>query len=386
MNTLKTYHYPETFELESGESIRDLQIAYHTYGKLNREKSNVIWVCHALTANSDPVDWWPGLVGKGYEIDPDKFFIVCANVLGSCYGTTGPRSIDPKTGEPYGLSFPKITVRDSVKAHAVLAKKLGIDKISLVIGGSYGGFQALEFTFLKNIKVENLALVATGAKETAWAISIHEAQRMALEADQTFYDNEENTGRKGLEAARGMGLVTYRTFEAYKERQTDDDGRIDDFRASSYIRYQGKKLADRFHAHNYWYLSKCLDSHNIGRDRGGVKNALSKINIPVSVIGISTDHLVPTSEQKFLAKHIPNARYHEVDSDYGHDGFLIEAKTIGAILKQDFEHIFVSGNKRKNGVKKPCRVVDLSGRKVNILVNPPENTGDFRTESGVLGF
>lgn len=334
MSHIKIYQHPVAFLLDSGKILHNLEIAYHTYGKLNEQKDNVVWVFHALTANSDVVDWWPELVGDGKIINPDKHFIICCNVLGSFYGSTGPRSFKPEISIPYGLDFPLFTVRDVVKAQLLLANELNIDKIKMVIGGSFGGFQALEFAFLFEGQIDHMTLIATSAKETSWSIAIHESQRLSLTADPSFFNNDEDSGQDGMRAARGIGLLTYRTYEAYKKLQTDDDGRIDDFSAASYIRYQGEKLVNRFHAHCYWYLSKCLDTHDIGRDRGGLTEALRSLTIPTQVIGIATDRLVPTAEQKFMAQYIPNAEYIELESEYGHDGFLIEGKKIGEVIKK----------------------------------------------------
>lgn len=334
MSQLHIYKYPMGFELDSGEVLYHLEIAYHTFGEINEQRDNVIWVFHALTANADVVDWWPELVGKGKTINPDEHFIICCNVLGSFYGSTGPRSMNPETGNPYGLQFPSFTVRDVVKTQLLLAESLNIQKVKMLIGGSFGGFQALEFAFLFKGQIDHLTLVTTSAKETAWSIAIHESQRLSLTADPSFYHNDEKAGQAGMKAARGIGLLTYRTYEAYKKLQTDDDGRLDDFSAASYIRYQGDKLVNRFHAHCYWCLSKCLDTHDAGRDRGGLEKALQSIKIPTQVIGIATDRLVPTDEQKFMAQHISNAEYIELESEYGHDGFLIEGEKIGSVIKK----------------------------------------------------
>ncbi|PLW96082.1 MAG: homoserine O-acetyltransferase [Marinilabiliales bacterium] len=334
MSQLQIYRPPAGFQLDSGAVLPDLEIAYHTYGKLNEKQDNVIWVFHALTANSNVVDWWPELVGKEKAINPDEHFIICCNVLGSFYGSTGPRSINPETGKPYGLQFPVFTVRDVVKAQLLLAESLNVQKVKMLIGGSFGGFQVLEFAFLFKGQIDHLTLVTTSAKETAWSIAIHESQRLSLTADPSFYHNDEKAGQAGMKAARGIGLLTYRTYEAYKKLQTDDDGRLDDFSAASYIRYQGEKLVKRFHAHCYWYLSKCLDTHDVGRNRGGLAKALESIKIPTQVIGIATDRLVPTEEQKLMARHIPNAEYIELKSEYGHDGFLIEGKKIGDVISK----------------------------------------------------
>lgn len=331
---LKFYDHVGAFELESGALLEELTIAYHTFGNINAAADNVVWVCHALTANSNVIDWWPGLVGTGAAIDPERHFIVCANILGSCYGTTGPRSINPQTGMAYGKDFPLFTIRDIVNAHDLLRQHLGIQKINLCIGGSCGGHQVLEYGIMKPEVIQRMVTLATSAQESAWSIAIHEAQRMTLEADPTFMDNIDKAAIHGIRAARGNALLNYRTLEAYNESQKDTDARLDHFSASSYIRYQGKKLEQRFYAHCYWYLLKALDTHHLGRNRGSIEDVLQDVKIPNLVISLDTDRLIPPAEQLFLARHLPMSTYRIVTSEYGHDGFLIEAQSIGEILKE----------------------------------------------------
>lgn len=330
---LQFFHSPLPFPLEAGGELPELTLAYHTYGTLNAERSNVIWVCHALTANSNVADWWSGLFGPGNVFDPERYFIVCANIIGSCYGSTGPRSINPRAGKAYGLDFPLVTIRDWAAAHDLLRKHLGIEEIALCIGGSCGGHQVLEFAYLLRKRLKKMALLVTSARETAWAIAIHEAQRMAMQADPTFFEDNDTGGATGMRAARGMGLVTYRTFEAYQNGQTDSDDKLDNLKAAGYIQHQGKKLEQRFYAQCYWFLSKALDSHNIGRDRGGAATALAELDLPALVLSIDSDLLIPPSEQQFLAAHLPQAEYVELSSPYGHDGFLIETERIQEVLK-----------------------------------------------------
>lgn len=332
---VQNYQYNQPFELELGGQLDRLEIAYHTYGTLNVAKDNVVWVFHALTANSNATDWWAGVIGgKDAIIHPDKHFIVCANILGSFYGTTNPRSIPVGNAEVYGMDFPRFTTRDVVKAHTLLQKYLNIDRIAIAIGGSFGGHQALEYAIGYPDVIQQLILLATSAKETPWSIAIHEAQRMAIETDPTWQQKGAQAGAEGLKTARAIGLISYRTIDAYIQTQADTTDKVDDFRASSYVRYQGEKLEKRFHAHNYWYLTKCLDSHNVGRGRGGIMSALKSIQIPTTVIGIDTDMLIPPSQQQYLAQHIPNATYYEIQSKFGHDGFLIETAKINTILKE----------------------------------------------------
>jgi homoserine O-acetyltransferase len=336
------YNHP--FILESGKVLPSLEIAYHTYGTLNKKKNNVIWICHALTANSDAADWWSGLVGENKIFDTKKYFIVCANILGSCYGSSGPLSINPHIGQKYYHTFPQITVRDMVKAHILLRKHLGIEKIFIGAGGSLGAYQILEWTLMEENIFQKIIIMNTCAKETAWAIAIHTAQRLAIESDATWKDLSDNAGAKGLKAARAIGMLTYRNYETFVKTQTDDDySKLDNFKASSYINYQGDKLVKRFNACSYYILTKAMDSHNIFRGRMFDKeknkklseaDVLKKIKPKTLVIGVSSDILCPNAEQKFLAKHIPNATLKIIDSSYGHDGFLIEWDKLTRVIKE----------------------------------------------------
>lgn len=324
------FHYQQPFTLESGALLPELTIAYQTYGKLNADGSNVVWVCHALTANAAVAEWWHGFIGEGSIINPDEHYIVCANILGSCYGTTGPLSNNQQTGAPYFHQFPFITIRDMVRAHQLLAAQLHIQKIHLLIGGSMGGYQALEWCCMQPQFIQNLFLIATSARESAWGIAIHTAQRMALEADCTWADRNENAAQNGLKTARAIGMVTYRSFATYAHAQTEPDAnKTDGFKAESYIRYQGQKLANRFNAFSYWTLTKAMDSHNIARNRSThVEAVLQQLKQKTLIIGISSDILCPAAELQAVAAQMPNATYHEIDSLYGHDGFLIETKKI----------------------------------------------------------
>lgn len=327
------YRYEGIFELELGESLNGIEIGYHTYGRLNAAKDNVVWICHALTANSDVLDWWKGLVGEGDFFNPDEHFIVCANVLGSAYGTTNPLSINPATGQPYYLTFPPYTTRDMVKAHQLLADELGIKDIYLLMGGSLGGQQALEWSIIQPDRIKQLILIATNAKHSPWGIAFNESQRLALQADATFNNGTPEGGSAGLKAARSMALLSYRGYKAYNIKQhEDDDNLTNDYRAASYQSYQGQKLVNRFNAYSYWYLSKAMDSHHAGRNRGGLEKALSTIKAQTLVIGIKSDILFPIEEQQYLFQHIPKAAYSEFDSFYAHDGFLIETETLTKII------------------------------------------------------
>ena len=319
-----TFIYDKSFHLESGKTLPGFSIAYSHFGELNAEKDNVIFVCHALTANSDVADWWPDMVGPGLAFDTDRYYVVCANILGSCYGSTGPASIDPDTGKHYGRDFPLITIRDIVRAHQQLARHLGIKSIHLLAGGSMGGQQAMEWAIIEPQYIKNLFLIATNPRHSAWGIAFNEAQRMALES-----------GSGGLEAARAIAMLSYRNYDMFSSAQTDEEEKIDGFRAASYQRYQGWKLKSRFDESSYYTLSKAMDTHHTGRGRGSTQQALSAIEARTLVVGISSDLLFPNHEQQFLAEHIRAAIYHAIDSPYGHDGFLIETKQISHLLRKE---------------------------------------------------
>ncbi|MCW3084808.1 MAG: homoserine O-acetyltransferase [Bacteroidetes bacterium] len=330
------FTYRQPVQLENGQTLTSVDVVYHTYGKLNADKSNVVWFCHALTANADVSDWWDSLVGEGKTYDPANHFIICANIIGSCYGSSGPLSINAQTQKTYYSSFPKITIRDMVQVHIILRKHLGIEKINTIIGGSMGGYQVIEWAITEPAIFENMVLVATSPQESAWGIAIHTAQRLAIETDPTWRDLDKNAGAIGLKAARAIGMLTYRNYGQFVKTQSDPDHKLDDYKASSYINYQGEKLVKRFNAYSYWILTKAMDSHNIARNRGSIENVLKNITIKTTIIGISSDMLCPVAEQKFMAQHIPNSRFIEINSPFGHDGFLIEGKLIGeAITKYE---------------------------------------------------
>jgi len=322
---MNLYKYNQTFKLESGEILPELEIAYHTYGKSNEKKSNVIWICHALTASSDTADWWSGLVGEGKIFDTKKYFIICANIIGSCYGSSGPLSINSRTEKKYYSSFPQVTIRDMVNAHILLRKHLGIEKIFIGAGGSMGAYQILEWTVTEPKIFERIVLMNTSARESAWGIAIHTTQRIAIEADSTWRNNSDNAGAKGLKAARAIGMLTYRNYEMFAEQQTDEDNnKLDNYKSSSYIHHQGEKLVKRFNVYSYWLLTKAMDSHNLARGRKKIEDVLRSIKVKTLVIGISSDRLCPNAEQKFLAKYLPNVTLKIIDSPFGHDGFLAE--------------------------------------------------------------
>lgn len=336
------YRHPGPFTLESGATLPELTVAYHTYGALNAARDNVIWVCHALTANSDVADWWPGTVEKGRFLDPERNFIICANVLGSCYGTTGPMHVNPATSKPYYRDFPRYTMRDIVSVHRVLADALGIGHIRALVGSSVGGFQAVEWAVEQPERFGRLVLIATDAYASPWTIAVDETQRMAIFSDPTYFEDRPDGGRKGLAAARAIGLLTYRGPEGYNLTQQDPSAGhywITDapestplHRACTYQQHQGKKLVDRFDAYSYCAILQSFDTHNVGRDRGGIEAALRRITPPTVVVGLSTDIIFTPAEMRRLASLIPGAGYREISSPFGHDGFLVEADQLNEIL------------------------------------------------------
>ena len=328
------YTFPEPFELELGGKIENLTIAYDTYGTLAEGGGNAVWVCLALTANSDVADWWPHTVEKGAFLDPEKCFTVCANIIGSCYGTTGPLSVNPATGKPYYGDFPRLTIRDMARAHSLLADHLGLRRIHALVGSSVGGFQAVEWIAAEPRRFGRLVLIATDVKASPWSIAIDETQRMAIKADATWGEPTAEAGAAGLAAARAIGLLSYRGGEGYNLTQQDpeSDTLPDDHRACTYQRHQGDKLVKRFNAYSYMTILDAFDTHDVGRGRGGVDAALRRICCPTMVVGLTTDIIFTPAEQREIARRIPGAVYREISSPLGHDGFLVEHGQLNAIL------------------------------------------------------
>jgi homoserine O-acetyltransferase/O-succinyltransferase len=333
-----TFHHNQKFELEAGESLPGFQLRYTTLGRLNAERNNVVWVFHALTGNSDFTDWWGGLFTEDGPFDPSKHFIICANILGGCYGSTGPLTLNPATGRPYYHDFPTVTIRDVVNAFDLLREELRINQIYAALGGSMGGQQVLEWAILKPEVFQHIIPISCNAFHSPWGVAFNEAQRMAIEADPTWKESSPRAGINGLKAARAIGMISYRQYNTYLETQNEKNNEtIDDFRASTYQRYQGDKLANRFNTYTYWILSKIMDSHNVGRKRANIESALKSIKAKTLVIGIDSDILFVLDEQKYLAATIPGAEFEIIQSIYGHDGFLVEFEHLKKIIKQYFK-------------------------------------------------
>ncbi|MCH5228525.1 MAG: homoserine O-acetyltransferase [Muribaculaceae bacterium] len=337
------FEVPGNFPLERGGSLPGIKIAFHTFGTLNEKKDNCIWVCHALTANSDVDDWWPHTVVKGGFLDPHKYFVVCANIIGSCYGSTGPLSVNPDSGEPWFDNFPKLTIRDMVKAHILLADHLKLNSIFSLIGSSVGGFQAIEWAVMQPQRFKSLVLIATAPYASPWTIAIDETQRMAIFSDKSYGEKRSDAAQDGLAAARAIGLLTYRGASGYNLTQQDhpahDDSVPHTHRACSYQRHQGDKLIKRFDAYSYIAILDAFDTHNVGRGRGGIKNALKNINIPVLTVGITTDIIFTPPEMKELSEMLPDSVYKEIESDFGHDGFLVEHTLLNYLINNFFSSI-----------------------------------------------
>ena len=345
--------------MECGGSLSSVTVAYETYGSLNARRDNAILVCHALTGSAhaagyssdDPksVGWWDNFIGEGKPLDTSKYFVVCSNFLGSCYGTTGPGSENPSTGKPYGLLFPQMTVKDMVEVQKALIVYLGINKIKTVIGGSLGGMQVLEWALMYPDLLDSIIPIATSAQHSPWSIALNDLARQAIMNDPDWRNGdyyEHGQPGNGLSLARQIAMVSYRSGKEFNQRFKRDrqktNGKVSTYRfdfsnhfqVESYLRYQGQKLVKRFDANTYIYISRAMDLHDITADRGDLHSVLGSIMLPSLSIGIDSDVLYPALEQKTIAASMPNARYKELSSIYGHDAFLIEFEQMGAIVRE----------------------------------------------------
>jgi homoserine O-acetyltransferase len=342
---IETFYYKEPFALESGFVLSQFHLAYTTWGRQNEAGNNVVWVFHALTANSDAEDWWNGLIGTGKFFDPADYFIVCVNMPGSCYGSISPLSIDPTTGDPWYHRFPVFTTRDMIRAYQKLRVHLGIKEIYAGIGGSMGGQQLLEWAIEEPELFRHIFPIATNAKHSPWGIAFNATQRFCIEQDPTWRNNTSEAGLQGMKTARAIALLSYRNYTAYTATQQGwhspeniSEHKPPLSRAETYQRYQGEKLARRFDAFSYYFLSQSMDLHDVGRGRGGIENALKKIRAKALVVSISSDILFPSIEQETLAASIPSAGFTIIDSSYGHDGFLLEFEKLTVLLTDFLFH------------------------------------------------
>ncbi|KAG7355123.1 homoserine O-acetyltransferase [Nitzschia inconspicua] len=345
----------QNFVLENNVVLPRAELRYQTYGKLNEAKDNVVVVCHALTGNASLHSWWGSLLGDGKAFDTSKYFIVCCNILGSCYGSTNPQSINPETGIMYGKDFPDISVKDTVRLQLkLLQEQIGVKSVKSVIGGSFGGMQAMEFAVQGGISggdfvtdtgspfVRSVVPIACGAAHTAWQIAISEVQRQAIYSDPNW-ESDPFHATKGLEVARQMGMISYRTPTGYENKfgrhlQSTEGGDTEPpaygsnapWQVKSYLEYQGIKFIDRFDPITYVKLTEQMDSHDIARSRGStLEEVLKRIEIPACVLGIDSDVLYPLAEQEYLAEHMPNSELKIIRSLDGHDGFLLEQDQVG---------------------------------------------------------
>lgn len=329
------FRVPGEFVLENGEVLQDVEIAYRTWGKPANAAEHAILICHALTGSADVEAWWPNIIGAGRTFDPARDYIVCANILGSCYGTTGPVSNRPGTGSRYQADFPKVSVRDMVELQRTLLDELGVTHLELVTGPSLGGMQALEWALMYPERVGSVVPIGVGGRHSAWCIGVSEAQRAAIAADPNWNDgyySDELPPEKGLAAARMMAVCTYRSWQSFDERFGRDCREDDQYQVQSYLQHQGAKINDRFDANTYVTLTHAMHTHDLARNRGVYPDVLGTIEQPALVVSVSSDALYPPEEQRFLAEHIPNSQYEILDCPHGHDGFLIETEELGKMI------------------------------------------------------
>ncbi len=352
--------FPETqpLQLDSGATIAPLSIAYQTYGQMNDDKSNIILICHALTgdqhaASRNPTTgkpgWWNFLVGPGKPIDTERYFLICSNVLGGCSGTTGPADTDPKTGKPYGLTFPVITVGDMVRAQAMLLDHLGIDDLFCVIGGSMGGMQVLQWASAYPERVFSAIPIATAAKHSAQNIAFHEVGRQAIMADRDWWAGDYyphgDSPRKGLAVARMAAHITYLSEAALhrkfgrnlQDRDSITYGFDADFQIESYLRHQGFTFVDRFDANSYLYITRAMDYFDLAAEHGGVlANAFKDSKTRFCVVSFTSDWLFPTSENRTIVHALnsvaANVSFVEIETDKGHDAFLLDEPEFHSVL------------------------------------------------------
>lgn len=326
--------------LEDGDLLSEVNIAYQSWGELNKARDNAILINHALTGWSDVPGWWPTMVGPGLAFDTNKYFVLCPNVIGGCQGSTGPSSLAPD-GKRYGSRFPTITIRDMVAAEVALSDALGIRKYRLAVGPSLGGMRALEWAIQFPERVAAICSIGSSAVATGDQIATASIQIRAIKSDPHYYGGDyydkERGPIEGMGIARRIAHLTYRTEAEMdvrfgRELQGDETGR---YAVESYLDHQAQKLAKRFDANTYICLTEAMNSHDIGRDRGGVAAALASITIPVVVVSIDTDRLFPPRLQAEIADLVPRAHaLVSISSPFGHDGFLVETEAVGEVIRQ----------------------------------------------------
>ena len=350
-------HLPGPFKLESGAVLDGIEVGYETYGTPDRARTNAVLVCHALTmtqhvAGPDPrtgkPGWWPRMVGPGLPINPLRHFIVCANVLGGCSGTTGPTSLDPATGAPYAMAFPVITIRDMVRVQAALLDFLGVDQLLAVVGGSMGGMQALDWAVAFPARVRAVVAIATAARHSAQNIAFHEVGRQAIMADPEWAGGMYPAGSQpaaGLAVARMAAHITYLSpdglTEKFGRRLQDRDsvsfGFDADFQVESYLRHQGLTFVERFDANSYLYITRAMDYFDLAAPHDGrLAAAFAGTRARFALISFTSDWLYPTAESRRIVRALNAAgaavSFVELDSPYGHDAFLLDAPEMNRVV------------------------------------------------------
>ena len=363
-----TFPADRPFALDGGVTVRDVTVAYETWGNLDERASNAVLLCHAWTGDSHAIGesgnghptpgWWEGVIGPGRPIDTDRWFVVCANVLGGCQGSTGPASPHPDDGRPYGSRFPVVTIRDMVRAQARLANHLGVEVWHAVVGGSMGGMQVLEWAITFPQRVRSIVPIATCAQASAQQIAWGAIGRRAVRLDPNwrggdYYDAPPGEGPAGgLAVARMVAQVTFRSDNAFTAkfgRELADGNELSStvdlwqrFEVERYLDYHGDKLVRRFDANSYLVIGKAMDLHDVGRGRGGVASAMARVRVPALVVGIWSDILYPSYQQREIRDLLvasPSADYLELDSPHGHDAFLMELDQVGPPIGRFLDHI-----------------------------------------------
>ena len=336
----------QPLRLDSGKTLSPFQIAYQTYGTLNEARSNAVLICHALTgdqhvANPNPVTgkpgWWEVLIGPGKIIDTDRFFVICSNVLGGCLGSTGPASINPHTGKPWGLDLPVVTIRDMVRAQVMLVDHLGIDRLFSVIGGSMGGMQVLEWASSYPERVLTALPIATGARHSSQNIAFHEVGRQAVMADPDWCGGRYIEAGKRPEKGLAEAALHRKFGRNLQDREALTFGFDADFQIESYLRHQGMSFVDRFDANSYLYMTRAMDYFDLAADHGGrLADAFAGTKTRFCLVSFTSDWLFPTEESRTIV-HALNAAgasvsFVEIETDRGHDAFLLDEPELFAAI------------------------------------------------------
>jgi homoserine O-acetyltransferase/O-succinyltransferase len=344
-----TFAYGEPFRLEGGGALQPVSIRYAVYGELNERRDNAVLVCHALSGSARVSDWWPEMFGKVFDLSRDC--VICTNILGSCYGSSGPASINPATGHPFGPDFPLVTIRDIVRAQAHVLDELGVRRLRTVIGASIGGMQALQWAVDFPERVEHCIAIGC-APLSAMGLALNHLQRKAVQLDPDFRDGRYEPSRqpaRGMGLARAIGMCSYKSPELFDERYARKPNRNGEdplrgigkrYDVAGYLDHQGEKFVSRFDANSYLVITKAMDTFELGRGYASEAEALQRIQAHVSLVGISSDWLFPAKDVRELARRIEAAGvqcdYTEFETAHGHDGFLAEMDAIAAVVNGSF--------------------------------------------------